>query len=41
MKYTANGEGVFNPSVQSAWLQIDDERIVEVPGGIYVDLTVV
>ncbi len=38
LKFTANGEGVFNPSAQSAWLEIDDARIVEVPGGKYINL---
>lgn len=39
LKFTADGHGVFNPSAQSAWLEIDDTRIVEVPAGKYVDLT--
>ena len=38
LQFTASGEAVFNPSAQSAWLEINDERIVEIPGGQYVDL---
>ena len=38
LKFTADGEAVFNPSVQSAWLQIDDDRIVEVPEGKFLNL---
>ena len=36
--YSANGETVYNPSAQSAWLIVDDSRVVEVPGGAYVKL---
>ncbi len=35
LKFTADGEGVFNPSASSAWVQIDDDRIVEVKGGMF------
>lgn len=38
LKFSANGECVYNPSAKSAWLEIDDERFVEVPGGAYVNL---
>ena len=38
LKFSGDGESVYNPSAQSAWLQIDDNRIVEVPGGAYVHL---
>ncbi len=36
--YSADGESVYNPSVQSAWLVIDDEQVVEIPGGAYIKL---
>lgn len=36
LKFSGDGESVYNPSAQSAWLQVDDERIVEVPGGAFV-----
>ena len=35
LKFTANGEGVFNPSASSAWVQINDNKIVEVKGGMF------
>lgn len=38
LKFSGNGQSVYNPSAQSAWLQVDDSRIVEVPGGAYVHL---
>lgn len=38
LKFSANGECVYNPSAKSAWLGIDGEKIVEVPGGAYVNL---
>lgn len=38
LKFSGNGQSVYNPSAQSAWLQVDDCRIVEVPGGAYVHL---
>lgn len=38
LKYTANSMSVYNPSYESAWLMIDEERIVEVPGGKCIDL---
>lgn len=38
LRFSANGECVYNPSAKSAWLEIDDERFVEVPGGAYVNL---
>lgn len=40
LKFSGNGTSVYNPSAQSAWLQVDDARIVEVPGGTYVNLAV-
>jgi len=39
LQYFANGTTVYNPSAQSAWVEIDKERIVEIPGGTQVDLT--
>ena len=38
LKFSADGEKVFNPSVQSAWLAVNDDIIVEVPGGELVNL---
>ena len=38
LKFTADGEGVYNPSVQSVWLQSALEVFVEVKGGTYVNL---
>ena len=38
LKFSGNGQAVCNPSAQSAWLQVDDSRIVEVKGGTYVNL---
>ncbi len=38
LKFSANGDGVYNPSAQSAWLDIDENRIVEIPGGAYISL---
>lgn len=38
LKFSGNGECVYNPSVQSAWLEVDDSRIVEIAGGQYVNL---
>ncbi|MBQ7777242.1 MAG: polysaccharide deacetylase family protein [Lachnospiraceae bacterium] len=39
LKFSANGESVYNPSAQSAWLVVDDSRVVEVPGGACVNLS--
>ena len=38
LKFSANGRSVYNPAAQSAWLVVDETRIVEVPGGLYVNL---
>lgn len=38
LKYTADNEGVYNPSAVSVWLEIDGNRYVEVKGGSYVNL---
>lgn len=38
LKFTADGEKVYNPSVTSVWLQIDGKRNVEIKGGAFVDL---
>lgn len=37
LKFTADGERVYNPSATSAWLSVDS-KIVEVKGGTMVDL---
>ena len=34
-----NGKYVYNPSFQSAWLEVNDKSIIEIPGGKYVALT--
>lgn len=38
LQFTADGACVYNPSAASAWLAVEDHRIVEVKGGAYVDL---
>lgn len=38
LQFSADGSAVYNPSAQSAWLAVDDEKIVEVPGGTYIKL---
>lgn len=38
LKFSVDATHVYNPSVQSAWLLIDLEHVVEVPGGVYVNL---
>ena len=40
LRFSADSTFVYNPSVQSAWLQVNDKRVVEVPGGSYVDMRV-
>lgn len=41
LQFSANCERVYNPSVQSVWLQLDGNKYVEVKGGSLVDLTAV
>ena len=36
--FTADGQRVYNPSVQSAFLLVDDARIIEASGGVYTTL---
>lgn len=36
--FTADCEGVYNPSAQSAWLAVNDKKFVEVKGGTFVNL---
>lgn len=38
LQFSADGTAVYNPSARSAYLVVDDERAVEVPGGIYMKL---
>lgn len=38
LQFTADGECVYNPSAASAWLSVEDHMIVEVKGGMFVDL---
>ncbi len=38
LKFSANHEKVWNPSARSVWLQVNDDRYVEVKGGCMVDL---
>lgn len=38
LQFSANGEMVYNPSVQSVWLNVNDQKIVEVKGGELVNL---
>ena len=39
LRFSADGTRVYNPSVQSAWLTVELDYVIEVPGGAYVDLT--
>lgn len=39
LRFSADGTHVYNPSVQSAWLAVEQDYVVEIPGGAYVDLT--
>lgn len=38
LKFSADGTRVFNPSAESVWLEIDDERYVEAKGGCVTEL---
>lgn len=38
LQFSADGTAVYNPSARSAYLVVNDERTVEVPGGVYVRL---
>lgn len=38
LQFFASGESVYNPSAQSAWLMLDDKKLVEVKGGTQVRL---
>lgn len=38
LRFTAESTGVYNPSAASAWLQINDGKIVEAKGGCYTSL---
>ena len=40
LRFSGDAETVYNPSAQSAWLQVDEDRIVEVPGGMLIHLEV-
>lgn len=35
LEFSATGNAVFNPSAKSAWIQINDEKILELKGGAY------
>ena len=39
LQYTCDCTKVYNPSAQSAWLEVNDTKIVEIPSGTLVDLT--
>ena len=41
LKFSADNESVYNPGVQSVWLQIADKKCVEIKGGQFVDLNTV
>lgn len=41
LQFTANNEGVYNPSAQSVWLHVDNKKYVEVKGGTFVDLNTI
>jgi len=38
LKFTGDNEKVYNPSFRSVWLQVNDQKYVEVKGGCTVDL---
>jgi len=38
LQFTADHTRVFNPSVMSVWLQLNDERYVEAKGGVLTEL---
>lgn len=38
LRFSADGESVYNPSTQSVWLQLNDKKYVEIKGGVYADL---
>lgn len=38
LRFSADGERVYNPSANSAWVDVNDKKIVEVPGGAYINL---
>lgn len=39
LQFSANCERVYNPNVQSVWLQLNGKNCVEIKGGSLVDLT--
>ena len=38
LKYTVNGDKVWNPNACTVWISIDG-KIMEIPGGTTVDLS--
>lgn len=38
LQFTADSTAVYNPSAASAWLEVEDTKIVEVKGGSYTSL---
>lgn len=38
LRYSADSTRVYNPSAKSAWLALEVDKVVEVPGGACVDL---
>lgn len=41
LQFSADCNAVFNPNAASVWLLLDDKKVVEIPGGKYVDLTAI
>ena len=41
LQFTANNEGVYNPSAQSVWLAVNDDQYAEIKGGTFVDLNTI
>ncbi len=41
LRFSANGEAVYNPNALSVWLQLNGKKNVEIPGGTYVNLNTV
>ncbi len=38
LRFTADAQGVYNPSAASAWMIVDDKRVVEAKGGCLTSL---
>lgn len=41
LQFTADNEGVYNPSAQSVWLLVNDNQYAQIKGGTFVDLNTI